>query len=450
MQIRTPESRPAKSDVFHLSALPISDVQAEKGYVGSLVWDPRILDEVQLPDDAFYLQDLASVVKVIRAKREAGEAVDFLTLASALTPLGMDDDYWNRTIAECVTVAQHPGNAAHYARVIKERWVRRTACQAASELMNELYHSSDVQAVLGRHHEELTRLTESSEADDATDCPAGLNKVLQGWKLPQSSGLATGFPDVDHHIGGWQAQRLYLLAAKTAIGKSALAINFGSYVARNDPVLFISLEMPETEVFSRLASSVLRRTSDEMRSTVYVDQDTSELADGFNNLSRLKFKVDDRGGRTISSISAQARKHVRRHGLGLLVVDYLGLVEPSDKRSSRYEQLGTISRGLKLIAKNLRIPVLALCQLNRQADADGVRPQLHHLRESGNLEQDADVVMFIHRERDAQDAELIIAKNRSGPTGVVNLLWDHKIVRYDSQAWKRAEVYDPTEGASWD
>lgn len=425
---------------------PISDIRAEQGLIGSLVWDSTIIDELTLPGGVFYLESHGKILELIRNKRDAGEAVDILTLDSDLPKDGTN---WDAVITAAVDVAQHPGNWRYYAKIVRERWTRRTCCYTATKFIHELYTSPDSDAIIARHLESMARLTESSEADDATECSTGLMRVLDGWKNPASKGISTGYPEVDQHIGGWQAQRLYMLAAKTAIGKSALAINFAAHVAKSGPVLFISLEMPEEEVYTRLASSVLRKSSDDMRGTVYAEQDTSELSDGFHNVSQLQFKVDDRGGRTVSSIAGQARKHLRKYGLSLLVVDYLGLIEPADKRVSRYEQIGSISRGLKLIAKNLKIPVLTLCQLNRQADGDGVKPQLHHLREAGNLEQDSDVVMFIHRDRHGTDTELLIEKNRSGKCGMVKLIWNSNFVKYDSAAWRNAEAYDPLS-EPWD
>jgi replicative DNA helicase len=426
--------------------LPISDIKAEKGFVGSLLYDARVIDEIDIHEDAFYLADLGVVVKLVRKKRELGQAIDILTLASDLKPLGSSSETeWDRLLAECIDIAQHPGNAAYYASTIKERWVRRTACYQANQLQRDLYESPDVGAVLGRHLEEVNKLAEAGDSEDGTDCTTGLLRVLDGWKNPNSQGISTGYPDLDRYIGGWQDQRLYIIGAKTSIGKSALAINFATNVAKYHPVLFLSLEMPEDEVFTRVASSVLRKKSEDMRGTVFVEQDTSELSEGFNRAGQLKIRVDDRGGRTIASITSQARRHHRKHGLRLLVVDYLGLVEPPDRRVSRYDQLGAISRGLKLIAKNLKIPVIALSQLNRKADEEGVRPQLHHLRESGNLEQDADVVLLIHRGREDVKTELIIPKNRSGKIGVVELEWNSDIVRYDSSSWKNAETYNPMD-----
>ncbi len=180
-------------------------------------------------------------------------------------------------------------------------------------------------------------------------------------------------------------------------------------------------------------------------------------------MERLKERrmfVDSRGSRTVPQIASQARRHQREHGLALLIVDYIGLIMPTDARVPRHEQLGQISRGLKRLGGDLNVPVLALCQLSRAGSADGVRPQLHMLRESGELENNADVVMFLFRERHEEaghfgepiETELIIEKNRSGPTGVVKLLWQKHLVRFDEVAndWDRPEdsFEDPFEGSA--
>lgn len=432
-------------EAVHQARLPISDMQAEQAYIGVALYNPSILDDSPIAPGAFYSTYHGDIVRLMQRKREAGEAIDHLTISAELRPFGesMSESEWDSIITKCFEVGGYVHHASEYADRIRECFMRRSGVYASSDFIHDLYEARDVQAVISRHIDTLSRVSETSESDGGTDCATGLNAVLEGWKNPHAMGIGTGYPDLDQHIGGWQPQRLYLLAAKTAIGKSALAINFAAHVAKTTPVLFISLEMPEVEVFSRLASSLLRKSTDEMRGTVYIDQDTSELADGFNDVARLQFRVDDRGGRTISTISAQARKLHRKRQLGFLVVDYVGLVMPADPRMARYEQLGTISRGLKLIAKNLGIPVLALSQLSRQADGDGVRPQLHHLRESGNLEQDSDVVLLLHRARHQAETQLLIEKNRSGRCGSIDLIWNPKFVRYDPAVYSNAAKLDP-------
>lgn len=429
---------------FLASKLPISDQAAEKGYIGSALWDPRILDESPVKAEVFYLDLHQKIVSLLQKKRNAGEPIDAVSLMAELKTLGDDGDHWERILVECIETAQHPGNAAWYARLVHERYTRRVGVQTGGDFIRDLYEQPDSQAVFARHSEALAKLMESGEADDAMDCNSGLISVLESWMKPGAVGMPTGYFDLDRLIGGWQSQRLYLLAANTGIGKTALAINFAAEMSKHKPVLFISLEMPATEVFSRFASCVLRQSTDTMQGTVYAEQSTAEYLDAFSELGHKRmFRVDDRGGRTIASIAAQARKHHRRKPLGLLIVDYVGLIEPADKRIARHEQIGSISRGLKLLAKNLNIPVLGLSQLSRQASGEGVRPQLHHLRESGSLEQDSDVVLFIHRDRDKSETTLIVEKNRSGKIGEVQLTWNNDIVRFDSSAWKSAEQYDP-------
>lgn len=434
-------SRPQSTEAFLESKLPISDVAAEQGYIGSALWDPKILDEHPIRSDQFYLDAHQKIVRLMQERRNAGLAIDPLTVNSSLQKLGSDDaKLWERVLIECVERAQHPGNAGHYSRTVRERFARRSAVYEATGLIRELYEAPDVQTLLGRHLETIGRLAETSEADDATECGPGLLKLIDYWKTPEADGRPTGYRDLDEIIRGWQPQRLYLLAANTGIGKTALAINFAAHVSKFAPVLFISLEMPETEVFSRLVSSIIRKPTVEMRNTVYMDCGTEEITEKLQEVSQRKFKVDDRGGRTVASIAAQARKHHRKTGLGMLIVDYIGLIEPVDKRIARHEQIGSISRGLKLLAKDLRIPVLGLSQLSRQASGEGVRPQLHHLRESGSLEQDSDVVMFIHRDRHKDETKLIVEKNRSGKIGEVDLTWNNTIVRFDAPA---QEWFDP-------
>ena len=257
-------------------------------------------------------------------------------------------------------------------------------------------------------------------------------------------GVETGFTDLDALCGGLHNSELIILAARPSMGKTALAMNIAEHVAiRNkQPVLFVSLEMACLELADRLLCSSAGVNGHRLRNGTISQEDRRRLVQKSSEISSSPLYIDDTPGRTLTEISAVARRLKRKHGLSIIVIDYLQLIEPDNPRDPRQEQVARIARRLKMMSRELEIPVLCLAQLNRQAEASrDNRPRLNHLRESGAIEQDADVVMFVHREEYYQtndedrervkgQAELIIAKQRNGPIGDIKVLWQHDFTRF--------------------
>jgi replicative DNA helicase len=273
-----------------------------------------------------------------------------------------------------------------------------------------------------------------------------------------ATGVPTGFGDLDNMTGGLHPAELTILAARPSMGKTALATNIAEHAAihGNVPTLFVSLEMARLELVQRILCSRGKIDGRKFRSGFISGQDREKLVQASAELSRAPIYVDDTPSRTITEIAAVARRLKRKSGLGLIVIDYLQLIEPENSRDPRQEQVAKIARQLKNMARKLAVPVMCLAQLNRQADDE--RPKLSHLRESGAIEQDADMVMFVHREdyglsREAaqeQDvlgkATLIIAKQRNGPVGDVNLLWFSEHTRFESPTYKSHDEFDGFAG----
>jgi replicative DNA helicase len=269
--------------------------------------------------------------------------------------------------------------------------------------------------------------------------------------------VETGFPDLDHLLGGLHQSELTILAARPSMGKTALAMNIGEHVAiaTREPVLFISLEMSSVELIDRMLCSLAQVNSHRMRAGTVRHEDRQRLVDKAAEISAAPLYVDDSPSRTVTEIAAAARRTTKKEGkLGLVIIDYLQLIEPDNPRDPRQEQVAKIARRLKGLAREIKVPVLCLAQLNRQAEAtrENHRPRLSHLRESGAIEQDADVVMFVHREEyyrsgDEQEevagqAEIIVAKQRNGPVGDVKLMWQKEYTRFVSPA---VRSYDELE-----
>ena len=268
--------------------------------------------------------------------------------------------------------------------------------------------------------------------------------------------METGFADLDTLTGGLHNSELVILAARPSMGKTAFAMNIAENVSVNQavPTLFVSLEMSSLELADRLLCSVGRINGHRLRNGTLPQDERRRLVAIAGKLSQAKLYVDDSPSRTVTEIAAAARRIKRREGrIGLIVIDYLQLIEPDNASDPRQEQVAKIARRLKGLARELEAPVLCLAQVNRQAeDAREHRPRLSHLRESGAIEQDADVVMFVHREeyyrrgeereQFAGQAEIIIAKQRNGPIGDVELVWRKEYTRFEDKAPERLEEFD--------
>jgi len=264
-------------------------------------------------------------------------------------------------------------------------------------------------------------------------------------------GLPTGFATLDRTLSGLRPGELVILAARPGVGKSALAGNIAANIAKGigGRVLFCSLEMSHSELVERMLSSQCGVDHAKMRRGDLVAKERAAINEAGSALCEWDIGIDDRPEQRVADVVAQARRKQNKGGLDLVVVDYLQLLRPQDHRVPRQEQVSAMSRGLKAAAKSLKVPVLCLAQLNRQADTPNDPPRLSHLRESGAIEQDADVVLFIHKspsedERQEQTAKLIVAKQRNGPTGEIALAWRPSVVTFCEQAGQRCDALPRT------
>jgi replicative DNA helicase len=269
-------------------------------------------------------------------------------------------------------------------------------------------------------------------------------------------GIETGFRDFDSLTGGLHDSELVILAARPSMGKTALALNIAEHVSLQlqTGVLFVSLEMSSIELADRMLCSSAEVNGQRLRNGTISNEDRRKLVEKAAEMSGSPLFVDDSPSRTITEIAASARRLKRKAGLGLVVIDYLQLIEPDNARDPRQEQVAKIARRLKGLARELKVPVLCLAQLNRQAEASrDNKPRLSHLRESGAIEQDADVVMFIHREeyyqtndedraKVAGQAELIIAKQRNGPIGDIKLSWVRDFTRFRDSSLRPYDEFE--------
>lgn len=362
-------------------------------------------------------------------------------------------------IARAVPTAAH---AEYYARIVHEKAMVRSLIHSSTDILRDAYDETiEPREMLSRAEEKIFAILD----EKSTSALSSLRDVLEesilriDARMKQDAsfgGLATGLVDFDSMTGGLHGSELIILAARPSMGKTALAMNIAEHAAlqENSPTLFVSLEMAAIELGDRLLCSVSRVNSSRLRNGTITNEDRRKLMEKAAEISQAPLYVDDSPSRTMTEIAAAARRIKRRDGLGLIVIDYLQLIEPDNPRDPRQEQVAKIARRLKGLARELDVPVLCLSQLNRQAEASkDNKPKLSHLRESGAIEQDADVVMFVHREeyyqtndedraRVAGEADLIIAKQRNGPIGDVKLTWLRDFTRFESASPKAHEAFE--------
>lgn len=455
--------------------LPPHSPEAEMSLLGSMILDPKVISEVigivRSPDE-FYAEAHSHIFDALVKTYDVHRSGDLVQLSQSLRDRGVLDDVggpdYLLQLAEAVPTAV---SAPHYARIVREKFQLRRLIEAAGQILYDAYNSGDPEA--GAAREVLDRAEQAifKIADDAVGMDvATLDRLLQealdfldanfqhGRTL---TGLSTGFYDLDQMTNGLQAGEMAIVAARPSMGKTAFALNLAEQVAfggsphaeggPRTPVGFFSMEMSKQAVAQRLLCAHSGVDSHKMRRNLLSHEDFRRLAESCGKLSEAPVFIDDTPGLTVMLLRAKARRMVAQHGVKCLFIDYMQLMSaPSAARESRQAEVSAISRGIKALARELNIPIVCLAQLNRGAEQrEGHRPRMADLRESGSIEQDADVIMLLHRESyyhqhdpdwmaenedRVNESEVIIAKQRNGPTGTVNLKWNAMITRFQSLA----------------
>ena len=427
----------------------IANLDMERKLLANLLYRQEYVDDVSLiiSEDVFHYECHKLIFRTLVEKRRKGEECDITLLGNSLNkldPLGIDR--WDTILLEIVSNAWHGEYSIFYAKELKEAWVRRLLEEEGGELQLECHRNPDLQALINRHVETISRLTESGQGNDPLDCTTGILQFVETLERQESNRISTGYCDLDRYLrGGFETGRQYGVGAPTSIGKTSLSVNFGTNIARTEHVLLFSLEMSAAECYSRIAQSASGISIAKMDQSIANGQ-TSRLTDKLNDIANLRFAVDDRS-RSLAAIQAQTRRAVRKWKTKVVIIDYIQLVDPPDKRIPRHEQIGVMTRAFKAMAMQLDVAVIAISQLSRAANGEDIAPQLHHLKESSSIEQDSDCVFLLSRKRDQVETTLDIAKNRSGPLGRVELIWRPEIFRFESAAarWHDAANYDPMQ-----
>jgi replicative DNA helicase len=437
------------SDLF--DRLPPQNLDAERSVLGSILLVNEAIDEVSefLDADHFYGDAHRRIYAAILKLHDAGiRGIDPVTLGNELVNRSELEEVGGVPyLAEVLESVPHAAHARYYANIVRDKSVQRSLIYACTEILRESYDpAGDTEELLQTAEKQIFQILEGQEETANFDIG---NILIDAWdrineRLESDdsfSGLPTGYTDFDAKTNGLQPSELIILAARPSMGKTALACNWAVNIATttNRGVLFFSLEQSRLELAERFLCIRSQINGHKLRSGDLDEEERDKLMKASQELSEIPLFIDDKPGRTVGQMGAIARRLKRQNDIGLMIIDYLQFVEPEDRKAPREQQIALITRRLKNIGKELGIPVIALAQLNRGVEMrEDKRPRLADLRESGAIEQDADLVTFLHRP-DAYDptdqpgvAEVIIAKHRSGPTGIVPLTWRAEIMRFEN------------------
>ena len=439
--------------------IPPHSIEAESSVLGGLLLDNAAWDRVNdlLADGDFYRYEHRLIYTAMAALINASKPADVITVFEHLQSQGKAEEMGG--LAYLNSLAQYvpsAGNIRRYAEIVRERAILRKLVTASDEIATNAFNPKGrpVAAILDESEqkifnigEEGSRMKRGFQGMDSLVVDL-LDRVQEMADNPNDiTGVPTGFYDLDRMTAGLQAGDLIVLAARPSMGKTAFAINIAEHVALNEglPVAVFSMEMGAAQLAVRIVGSIGRIDQSHLRTGKLTDEEWPRLTEAIEKLRNISLHIDETAGLTASELRANARRLARQCGkLGLIVVDYLQLMSGSSgDNENRATELGEISRGLKMLAKELGCPVIALSQLNRSVETrPDKRPMMSDLRESGAIEQDADIIMFIYRDeyytkdacKEPGVAEILIAKQRNGPTGVVKLAFLRQLTRFENLA----------------
>lgn len=455
-----------------ITALPPSSIDAERSVLGAMMQDggaANLAFETLMPAD-FYSAEHREIFEAMRALHIAGSPIDLMTVGNELTKRGTLDSVGGAPyLLQAVRFVPTTANTRTYIEIVMEKSTLRRLITASQQIQQQCYAQSDPLQDVLHNAERLIFDIVMKRAGAETLVP--LNRVLMSTfdQIEELSrlkgrlaGVPTGLYDLDRMLTGLHGGELVLVGARPAMGKTSMALGVTQFAARQAKrcVAVFSMEMPNEQIGLRLLCSAAEINMQRVRSGMLSDDEWVKIGDTINELSSCRVFIDDTPGLTPSQLRSRCRRLMLEQGLDLIVIDYLGLMGTDKRVENRQLEVSEISRQLKAIALELKIPVLACAQLSRAPAArTDKRPMLSDLRDSGSIEQDADVVLFLHREGyyasaaaedgpkpDDNAGEIIIAKQRNGPVGTVNVEWQAEFARYANLPGTRVAMYMETEG----
>ena len=428
---------------MELGKVPPHDLEAEQAIIGSMLTDKDdVISAIEvLREEDFYREDNKAIYEAIFNLYNRAEPVDIITVKSELESMGKFEQVGGlEYLAELPEKVPTTANAMKYIKIVEEKSTLRRLIKTANEIIDLGYdQTEDVEDIMEGAEKKIFNIMQEKNQkgysplkDVLVESFTQLEELYN--KKQHITGVPTGFAELDYKTAGLHGSELILIAARPAMGKTAFALNIATNAAvrANVPVAVFSLEMSKEQLVNRILCSEAMVDSNKVRTGKLEEDDWAKLAGAIGPLSEAEIYIDDTPGINVTEIRAKCRKLKLEKNIGMVVIDYLQLVQGSNKRNgSREQEISEISRSLKILAKELNVPVIALSQLSRAAEQrPDHRPMLSDLRESGAIEQDADIVTFLYRDdyynKDSEKkdiAEVIIAKHRGGSTGTVELLW---------------------------
>lgn len=441
---------PSRSGHDRVDRAPPQNTDAEKGLLGSILLDNHVIDDVAdfLSADDFYLERHQRIYRTIQRLHESGtHGFDALTVAEGLTKQNElkeagGPDY----LVELYESVPHAAHAKYYAGIVRDKSIQRRLIYACTDILKNAYDdTSETVDLVDDAEQKIFHILQQQEIGSKIELGEILLETFKRIddrlsRQGSISGLSTGFRDLDNQTNGLQPSELVILAARPSMGKTAFVLNLAEAIADRSQagVVVFSLEQSKHELAERFLCIRGRLDMHKLRKGELDEDDRDKLLRVSHELSELPIFIDDQPGRSMSQIGAICRRLKRKDDVRIVIIDYLQLIEPEDKRAPREQQIAQITRRLKFLAKELEVPVVALAQLNRGVELrEDKRPKLADLRESGAIEQDADIVMFLHRPEmyDPADhpgeAEVVVAKHRNGPTGIVRLNFKKQFMQFE-------------------
>lgn len=429
-------------DLSTLGRIPPHNIEAEQAVLGCMLLDSDVIPTITelIRSEDFYRDDHREICEAIIDLTERAGPVDIITVSEQLQLRGTLDAVGGLEYLTNITDAvPTTANARHYAKIVEEKSLLRKLIKASSDIAGMSYDASEEAAfVLDKAEKSIFDILEKRSTQGFTHIKDVLldtfNRLEELYNSKSHiTGVPTGFTDLDFKTAGLQNSDLILIAARPGMGKTAMGLNIAQYAAvqRHVPVAIFNLEMSKDQLVNRMLCSEVMVDSQRMRTGKLEDDDWNKVAQALAPLSEAPIYIDDTPGISVMDIRAKCRRLKLEKNLGLIVIDYLQLMQGRGRTENRQQEVSEISRSLKILAKELQVPVVTLSQLSRGPESrTDHRPMLSDLRESGAIEQDADIVMFLYRDdyynpetEKKNVAEVIIAKHRNGSTGTVELRW---------------------------
>lgn len=440
-----------------LNRIMPSSKEAEGAVIGSMIMnrDAIITAADILSKDDFYYSQYGILFDTIVELHNEGAPVDLVTLQNRLRDKNVPPEVSSMEFVKDLYESNlTSANVKHYARIVEEKAVSRRLIKTVEEIANDTYKGEDgLDSILAVTEKKIFGLLQNRSSDDFVPIRKVVMNALDRIEAASKTqgnvtGIPTGFNSLDYKLSGLQPSDMILVAARPSMGKTAFVLNIAQHVTlkENMATAIFSLEMSKEQLVNRLFALQAPMDAQLLRSGNLADSDWSKLMEAAGQIAASPLIIDDTPGISISELRSKCRKYKLEHDLKLVIIDYLQLMSGSGKGDSRQQEVSDISRSLKQLARELNVPVIALSQLSRQVEQRPEhRPMLSDLRESGAIEQDADVVMFIYRDdyynKDTEKkgiAEIIIAKQRNGPIGTVELAWLPEFTRFEDPM-----KYDP-------